>query len=223
MFVMTLLSIAEAASRLGVSTRQVQHLIVQGAVRQLARGIVDETSVERLVAVRGNAHGRAWSEETAWGAVSLLSGGDADWMGQSQRSRLQARLRDIEAGELVERARNRAHVTRYQSHPSVEAQLRSLLIDSAHAAEELGLVASTKIDGYLATNDVDSALRTYGLINDDDGNVTLRATTIDLTVVSGLAQGGVVLAALDYAESLDVREYRAGTEALNRILETFRE
>ena len=66
-------------------------------------------------------------------------------------------------------------------------------------------------------------MRTYGLINDDDGNVTLRATTIDLTVVSGLAQGGVVLAALDYAESLDVREYRAGTEALNRILETFRE
>ena len=102
------LTVAETAERLGLSTRQVQHLVTDGTLRSVARGLVDETSVDRLRAVRGGSHRRAWSTATAWGAVAILSGRAADWLGGSQRSRLEQRLRQLLAAEVVERTRQRA-------------------------------------------------------------------------------------------------------------------
>jgi hypothetical protein len=40
MYVMSLLAVSEAAERLGVSTRQVQHLGARREMRSLARGVV---------------------------------------------------------------------------------------------------------------------------------------------------------------------------------------
>ncbi|MBE1876214.1 hypothetical protein [Myceligenerans pegani] len=217
------MAVSEAAERLGVSTRQVQYLVARGEVRQLARGIVDESSIERLLAVRQGSHRRAWSEATAWGAVSLLSGGDAEWMERTQRSRLGARLRTLGAADLVERARNRAVVTHYRAHSSAGQRLRGILVYPTDVAGRLGLVETNDIDGYLATSDLDGVVRHHGLIRDDEGRVTLRATTMDLAVVRELADRSVALAALDLAESLDVRERRAGMDDLGRALKDFRD
>jgi len=219
---MSLIAVSEAAERLGVSTRQVQHLVAQGDLRQLARGVVDETSVERLLAVRGDSHERAWSESTAWGAVALLSGADAEWMGERQRSRLKARLRGLSAAELVERTRERADVTRYRAHSSAGKYLLAELVYPANVAGGLGLADTNNIDGYLAADDVAGVVSRHGLNRDDEGRVTLRATTMDLGLVRDLSGRGAVLAALDLAESLDVRERRAGLDALDRALEAFR-
>lgn len=219
---MSLLVVSEAAKRLGVSTRQVQHLVARGVLRQVARGLLDESSVERLIAVRGGSHKRAWSEASAWGAVALLSGGDAEWMGEAQRSRLKARLRRLGATELVERARERAKVTRYRAHSTAGQYLLGELIYAADAAGRLGLAETSYIDGYLAADDVEGVVGRHGLIRDDLGRVTLRATAIDLDVVRDLSKRSVVLAALDLVESLDVRERRAGLDQLNRAMEDFR-
>lgn len=219
---MTILAVSEAAERLGVSTRQVQHLVARGDLRQVARGVLDETSVERLLAVRGGSHRRAWSTETAWGAVALLSGADAEWMGETQRSRLKARLRALGASDLVERARERAEVTRYAAHSSAGQYLFAELVDAADDAGRLGLAATSNIDGYLAAADVAGVVSRHGLIRDNGGRVTLRATSMDPEVIRDLVQRSVVLAALDLAESLDVRERRAGLDALDRALESFR-
>ncbi|WP_248581268.1 hypothetical protein [Nocardioides sp. InS609-2] len=219
---MSLLAISEAADRLGVSTRQVQHLVARGELRQVARGVLDETSVERLAAVRGGSHKRAWSEATAWGAVAILSGADAEWMGESQRSRLKGRLRAMSAAVLVERARERADVTRYAAHSSTGQYLEAELVYAADVAGRLGLAQANNIDGYLAVGDVLGLVSRHGLIRDDEGRVTLRATAMDLDVVRDLSQRSVVLGALDLAESLDVRERRAGIDALDRVLEAFR-
>lgn len=216
------MGVSAAAEHLGVSTRQVQHLVAGGELRALARGIVDATSVERLLVVRGDSHTRAWSEPTAWGAVSLLSGGDAEWMGKPQRSRLRSQLRTMTSAELVARARERAEVTRYRGHSSSDQYLRGALVLPADAARRLGLAAPGTIDGYLASDDVVGVARSHGLVRDDEGRVALRATTMDLDVVRDLANRGVVLAALDLAESLDVRERRAGRDALSRALEGLR-
>ncbi len=220
---MDLLTVAEAAERLGVSTRQVQHLVAGGELRQVARGALDRTSVERLVAVRGGSHRRAWSEATAWGAVALLSGASAGWMGGSQRSRLKARLRQLSATELVERARERAQATRYSAHSRIGQYLFGELVYAADVAARLGLAATNDIDGYLAADDVPGVVSRHGLIRDEEGRVTLRATSMDLDVVKDLSEEGVVLAAIDLAESLNVRERRAGIDALNSALETFRD
>ena len=218
---MGLLAVSEAAERLGVSTRQVQHLVARGKLRQLARGVVDETSVDRLLAVRGGSPGRAWSELTAWGAVALLSGTDAEWMGERQRARLKARLGGLSAAELVERTRERADVTRYRAHSSAGQHLLAELVYATDMAGSLGLAETNNIDGYLAATNVADVVARHGLIRDDEGRVTLRATTMDLDVVGHLADRGVVLAALDLAESLEVRERRAGLDALDRALDGF--
>jgi hypothetical protein len=219
---MALLRVAEAAERLGVSTRQVQHLVARGELRQVARGVIDETSLDRLAAVRGGSHMRAWSEETAWGAVSLLSGGDAEWMGTTQRSRLKARLRALDAGALVERARERAKVTRYEAHPSARRYLQGELVHASDAASGVGLAETNAIDGYIAVSDGAAVVSRHGLIHDEEGWVTLRGTSMDLDLVRDMANRSVVLTALDLAESLDVRERRAGMDALDRALAMFR-
>jgi len=219
---MTLLSIADAAERLGVSARQARNLVVHGDLRLVARGLVDATSVDRLVAVRRGSHTRAWSEGTAWGAVALLSGMDAAWMGDSQRSRLRARLRAIQSEELVERTRGRADVQRYAGHSSSVGRLRAEVVDTTASAARLGLAATASVDGYLARSDLASIVARHGLIEDESGTFALRATGFHLDVVAELAERGDALAALDLAESLDIREQRAGLDGIARALDAFR-
>ncbi|GAA1096787.1 hypothetical protein GCM10009668_11940 [Nocardioides dubius] len=190
-----------------------QHLVARGELRSLARGVVDETSVERLQAVRRGSHARAWAESTAWAAVALLSGGEAGWLGESQRSRIRGRLRRLGADELVERTRGRAGVSRYVAHRSATERLRGDVVDTSSVATRLGLAATNAIDGYLATKALKEVVARHGLMRDCTGNVTLRATSVDLEVVRDLISASDVLAALDLAESLDVRERRAGTNA----------
>lgn len=219
---MGLLGIAAAAGRLGVTTRQVQHLVARGDLHALARGVIDETSVERYLSTRQGSRRRAWSEATAWGAVALLTDRDAGWMGEAQRSRLRTRLRTLGAEELVSLARQRAAVARYAGHTSTAARLRIEIVDTARAAEVLGLAAATSVDGYVALAEVDALTARHGLIRNDDGRITLRGTAMDLAVVTELVGAGTVLAALDLAESLDIRERRVGLDALADALERFR-
>ena len=61
----------------------------------------------------------------------------------------------------------------------------------------------------------------HGLTRYETGQFTLRVTAMDLAVIETLAQG-TVLAALDLAESLDVRERRVGVDALDDALARFR-
>lgn len=218
---MELMSVSDAADQLGVSTRQVQHLVDSGDLRRRVPGYVDQTSVELLTAVRRGSHTRAWSEPTAWGAVALLSGITPGWMGESQRSRLKARLRTMAPSDLVERTRNRARVSRYSGHPATHARLREELVDTSMSATALGLAETNAVDGYLASVALDDVVTRHGLISDDRGRLTLRATTTDLTIVSDLASRSTVLAVLDLAGSLDRRESQTGLDALNESLHQF--
>lgn len=219
---MRLVGVAEAAARLGMTTRGVQHLVALGELRALARGVIDETSVDHYLAVRSRSRRRAWSEPTAWAAVALLSGRDASWLGGSQRSRLRARLSMLSPKELIGRARQRAAVATYAGHASTAMRLRSDLIDTQAAAEALGLAGTTTVDGYVAIADSHLLVARHGLIRDDAGRFTLRATGMDLSVVTELARSSMVLAALDLSESLDIRERSTGLAGLDEALKRFR-
>lgn len=217
--VMSLLAVREAAERLGVSTRQVQHLVALGELVQIARGVLDEASVDRFLAVRGTAtRTQAWSESTAWGAVAILSGQVPRWMGGSQSSRLKARLRGLSSTGLVERARNRAEVVRYAGHPAGIDRVRAEIVDTSRATVALGLATTTAVDGYVTHDELDDIVVRHGLMHDDTGRFTLRATSMDLAVVRDLAETGVILAALDMAGSLDSRERAVGHATLDRAL-----
>lgn len=102
--------------------------------------------------------------------------------------------------------------------------MREAVISTHVAARRLGLADDNSVDGYVAVDAVGRLGRSHGLVRADGDGVafTLRATTMDLEVVADLARHGEVLAALDLAESLDIRERRAGVDALNAALKAFR-
>jgi hypothetical protein len=154
--------------------------------------------------------------------VALLSEYDEVGIGPTQRSRLRARLRAVDASELVSLARQRATVVRYAGHASTAMRLRPVIVETTRAAQALGLAAAASVDGYVAIDMLDSVAARHGLIRDDNGRITLRATALDLAVVAELAVSGTVLAGLDLAESLDVRERHVGLNALTDALERFR-
>lgn len=216
--VMEVLAVGEAAKRLGVSTRQVQHLAARGELHLVARGLVDRTSIDRHLATRQGSRRRAWSENTAWGAVAVLSGQQAPWMGVSQRSRLKQHLRHLTATGVVGRARNRAQALCYEGHPQAANRLRHDIVDTSDAAQALGLADADRVDGYVAAENLRTIVTRHALVETPDGQYILRATTMDLSVVRALADSSLVLAALDLAESLDVRERRAGLDALSIAL-----
>ena len=51
--------------------------------------------MERYLASHSGGRKRVWAEHTAWGAIALLSGEQAPWLGQVQRSRLRSALRQV--------------------------------------------------------------------------------------------------------------------------------
>jgi hypothetical protein len=146
---------------------------------------------------------------------------NADWLGESQRSRLRRRLKEISVDELVAQARGRAVTRRYAGHPSAIGRVRAATISTHVAARRLGLADANAVDAYVAANDLDALVGTFALAAASDGAFVLRATTTSLDVVTELAERGTVLAALDLAESVDIRERSAGEDGLTEALESF--
>lgn len=213
-----LVTTKEAARLLGVSTRRIQQLADSPALDRVARGLLERASVERYLAAHTAGRTRAWAEHTAWGVIAVLSGDEAGWLGQTQTSRLRARLREItDVEDLLTRLRHRAAVNVYTGHRSAAGRLNESLIGAPRS--RLGLVDdATGVDGYLATSRLDEVVRRYGLRPDGGGWVVLRATGFDLDVVRHLASHADVLAAVDAATSIDPRERGVGQRAVADIL-----
>lgn len=210
----------QAAERLGVSVRHVQRLVAAGDIAAVGTDRVDAESLVHWLAQREGSRVRAWEEATAWGAVDLLEGGSAPWLGQSQRSRVRAVLAGTGAAELAARTRNRAEVLRFHAHPKAVGRLAREVIASGAGRDVGGLTAvHDRVDGYVAASALDRLTTRYRLEGDPSGAVVLRATGMPLDVVTDLAQGArQVLAGLDLVGSTDARERAAGSRILERAL-----
>ncbi len=217
---MELMEVSAAAARLGVTTKQVRRLALEGEIDYAARGVVDATSVEQFLAKRNANRARAWSQETAWAAIDLLSEQDASRLGASQLSRLHKRLRSINAEELVALTRNRAARQEFTAHASSLDEIRSAIIDSSQAEQLLGLVQQQDVSGYISETHLGRLVEQFSLIETRRGNVTLRVIS-ESTLING--KNIVIATALDLAESLDMRERNAGLNALATALENFHE
>lgn len=219
-----LVSVEEASRLLHVSVQHVRRLADSGELSKVARGLIDRKSLDRYQFEHRQSRTRAWAEHTAWGAIALLSGHDANWLGATQASRVRRTLREMaEPAELLVRTRDRARVHTYTAHASALPLLREKLAVTGLAT--LGIVDSaddTSLDGYLADTDLDSTVRALGLRADAGGNVTIRATGFDFGVVSELVTNGRIVAALDAATSLDPRIRGVGERALTDALDTYR-
>jgi hypothetical protein len=210
----------------------VQHLGRRGEVIYVARGLLDGASVRAMNAARQGTHTRAWSGPTAWAASALLSGRDADWIGQAQASRLRSRLRAIDSVGLVAATRNRAVVRRFAGHDAAAGRLtrdsrtvarRALprLVDRGHHVET---------DWYVGARDVEDLIQSFGLRPDPRGRFVLRSVAtgdpvkgeVTLGLVHALMKDDDVLSALDSATSDDPRERGVATRVLDDALGRFR-
>lgn len=222
---MSLMAMNDAAKHLGVSLRQIQRLAKSGDLRAVGLNRLEVESVLRYERQVAGRRTRAWAEPTAWAAVALLSGVEANWMGQAQQSRLKARLRLAAAEDLVGACRNRATVHRFAAHRAAVERIRSRVIESGTGNALSGLTANLidMADGYLGEADLSQVVDRYALSTEGDGDadVILRTTSFDLDVVRSIAAADQVLAALDLATSVDTRERSAGLRVLAERLEQF--
>jgi hypothetical protein len=216
------LTIEESAKVLGVSTRHARRLADSGAVTRIARGLVDRGSVDRYLKSQRQGRTRAWAEHTAWGAVALISGHDADWLGTVQASRLRSTLRDItDVDDLLTRMRDRARVHLYEAHRAALPRLRGLVTSTNLRPLGITDVTDGSLDGYLAADDLDEVVRTLGLRADANGTVVLRTTGFDRDRVRDLV-ATTTAAALDAATNTDPRLRTAGHRTLSDLLEAYR-
>ena len=223
---MSEMTTAACATVLGISARQVARLARAGelTVSRTVGGalLVDGASVYRL-AKHERHNGRPWTAATAWAALALLSGESVDWLDAAAISRLRHRLRASSAPELCWMTRRRATVHRMRGWGKGDGLLHSgvsALRDPA-MSELFGLTAVERgADGYVHARDFADIVTTLGLVEDRDGDVTVRVVTDD----SGYAVDHVPTAAVavDLAESLDTRESAAGLRILEDLLDAFR-
>lgn len=170
---MALMTTREAAERIGVSVRHVQRLVASGSVAAVGIDRLDADSVEQWLAQRRAGRVRAWEEATAWGAVALLEGGSAEWLGQSRRSRLPSSLAGVTSAELATRTRNRARVRRYFAHPRALSHLASSIVQSGATDGIGGLTARTdRLDGYVRPDALPRLVDRFSLEPDPTGSVT---------------------------------------------------
>lgn len=223
---MSEMTTAVAAEHLQVSERQVARLAHGGELtisRLVGRALLLDTASVHRCAQRERRNGRPWTAATAWGALALLSGENADWLGASTLSRLRHRLRAADADELAWATRRRATVRRMRGWgrdtgllPTGVSALRNPAMSALFDLSPVERGA----DGYVRARDVTDVVAELGLFDDAAGDVTVRVVP---------DEGGyrvdhplTAATAVDLAESLETRESAAGRRVLTQLLEAFR-
>lgn len=217
---------ATAAGYLGVSERQVARLAHAGDLtitRVVGRALLlDAASVHRC-AQRDRHQGRPWTAATAWAALALLSGENVDWLSASALSRLRHRLRAADAPELIWATRRRATTRRMRGWghdvgllPTGVSALRDPAMSALFGLSPVEWGA----DGYVQARDAVHVIAALGLVDDAEGEVTVRVVPDD----AGYRVDHPLTAATaaDLAESLDTRESAAGHRVLTQMLDAFR-
>jgi excisionase family DNA binding protein len=147
-----LISVQEAANRLGVSADAVRKRIVSGRLPAQRRGRewwLDAREIDRT-ARRRTGQGRPLSPQMAW-AILLLASGDADAAARAirnprYRTRLHSWLRDHSLADHASRLRARADAEEFDAHASELARIvdrSDVLTTGISAADTVGLLGGS--------------------------------------------------------------------------------
>ena len=219
----------QAAEQLGVTQQRIQTLFAAGDVRGrmvAGRLVVDSVDIQARLA-RRPGRGRPLAARVAWGMLWELSGERAHWLAASERSRLVANIRNLNAEDVVLRVRRRATLHRYRVLPTYVERLADdaeCVAGGVGAASAVGadIVAIGFAEVYTARSTRDRLVKQYALVeggNDGDANVNLRVLDDDLTFLLGArTRMPSAVVACDLMESPEPRTRRAGTLVLSDLL-----
>lgn len=222
------LSVREAADRLGVSATTVRQQIAAGRLPAVKRGRdwwLDAHAVERMSRFpRGD--GRPLSSAMAW-AVLLLASGEVmaakEVAGRDRYwSRARAWLREHQLAEHAPRLRGRAHLERFEAHPSEIARILSrsdVMATGLTAADVIGLVGSASGIEVYAPADHRAALTDEHALICGPGPVLVRWVSEEIwphLVGDGDRRAPRAAVLLDLLESDDPRARREAARAMTR-------
>lgn len=219
------MTVAELATRLGVSQRRANDLLATSAIdgRQLSNGVrlADADSVTRYELRRKRA-GRNLDARTAWAILYELSGRPVNWLPRSTHGRMRMRIREGNVEELASAVATRTRVHRYRSANSERAAVD--LIPTGRAAVEIVqtdlITDSRRAQGYVpAGTTVAEYATTHFMLPDDSGTDLLYENTAP----EGLGVPLPAVVAADLAMSTDTRERSAGIGALRELREAWLE
>jgi excisionase family DNA binding protein len=223
-------SVNEAAALLEVSGTLVNQLIHSGSLDAIktAGGIflVDAQSLNDYALIR-KGRGRPWKPKTAWAALWLLSGLEANWLTYPQRRRLLIRLKTIEPEEFIWLLRKRSKTSKLWVSKSVMPKISkclSLTGKSSSIINELGLTnGSDSIEGYIYDSRMESTINKYHLLADGDTNAILHAVDSLPFNLEDFAEMPEAVVVADLCNSSVTRERSAGLIRLKELLSESRQ
>ncbi len=221
-----MLTVEQAAARLGVGQEQVRRLARSG---QLPASKIGRTLVFDEDVIEGRARlplkaGRTLAPRPAWAALWMLSGEAADWLPAADRSRLRLRLGTWNAERLV--AAERLRADRYDLRVLPAYRDRVLAVDgvaasgmTAASAVGADIVADSAADEvYCSAETLASLRRDLGLSEHGRTNLVVRVPRYEALPLTGRTHMPSAVVAVDLAESVDVRTRRAGLTLLTAAL-----
>lgn len=169
-----LLSVREAADRIGVGPAAVRQQIAAGRLPAIKRGRswwLDERTVQRVTRQRRSG-GRPLSPAMAW-AILLLASGDetaAENLAGRDRyaSRMRAWLREHPLQEYAPRLRSRAETEEFDVHPSELKRVLNrpdVLATGISAGDVVGVLGPTnEVEMYAPTGHYEAILNEHALM-----------------------------------------------------------
>lgn len=217
----------QASEASGLTAHRIGCLVRAGEIDAMKSGntlLVDATSLQAY-AKANKGRGRPMDARTAYGALWLLSGLDADWLSYAQARRLRIRLRSCSAEELSWQLRKRAQTRRYRASGSFLTGISDSLVLSGASSGLLGdfglLKTDGTVEGYCREEDIGRLEKNFFLAKDTHGNVAARVASWLPEAPDG--EMPIAVVAADLAQSLDAREREAGFDILRRLLDEHRE
>jgi helix-turn-helix protein len=221
---LNLVSVADAAKRLGISARRVRALAANGRVpaqKVANRWLVE---VDRLGerSRSAGASGRPFSDKHSLGLLYLASGDDALWLSAYEKWRLR-RYALPRIRSLLPRLRSRAKVHSVLAPESLLKRLASdanFVRSGVSAAEHhrADIAGRSVLDGYFSERNFRDLVYRYALESAPEAAANLIVRGIDdESVLSGRRYMPIAVVAADLADSPDARSKRAGVQLLRRL------
>jgi excisionase family DNA binding protein len=220
---MSLLAVAEAAVKLGVSERRVRQMLAEGVLpgERIGRAWVIDSKAIRQLSKRRPEVGRPWKAQSVWAVLALADGHDIE-LSPVEHSRARRRL----SGGLVNalgRLGARAERRDFYAHPSVlehVARVPGVVRSGVSALREhhIDLVADGMLEAYMPASALLGLVDRFALEEGADRPNIILHVVDDAVWPFGpnVVVAPLPVVAVDLLESDDERSSRAGAELLER-------